>query len=74
MERLWLAAWLAIWLVWVGVWLWEWMVASQAIDSMAKNPKRVNSTLVMTILFIALVESAAIYGLIIAFQLAQKIA
>jgi F0F1-type ATP synthase membrane subunit c/vacuolar-type H+-ATPase subunit K len=38
---------------------------------MQKVPKKINTTLVMTILFIALVESAAIYGLIIAFQLAS---
>ncbi len=65
-------AWLAIWLVWLGVWLGEWMVVSESIKNMAKRPDKANTTLVMTILFIALVESAAIYGLIIAFQLAAK--
>lgn len=68
---MWIAAGLALGLVAIWVWIWEWLTASQALDTMQKVPKKINTTLVMTILFIALVESAAIYGLIIAFQLAS---
>lgn len=71
MEWAGLAAGLALGLVGLGVGIWEWMTASQALDTMQKAPSKMNTTLVMTILFIALVESAAIYWLIIAFQLAN---
>jgi len=45
------------------------MVAKKSLESMGKNPEMSNYFLVLTILGIALVESAAIYGLIIAFQI-----
>ncbi len=47
----------------------EGMVAKKSLESMGKNPDMSNYFLVLTILGIALVESAAIYGLIIAFQI-----
>jgi F0F1-type ATP synthase membrane subunit c/vacuolar-type H+-ATPase subunit K len=71
MEGLWLVwAGLAIGLVGLGVGIGEWMTASQSIKTMAQRPTKMNKTLVMTILFIALVESAAIYWLIVALQTA----
>lgn len=62
-------AWLAIGLAWLGVGIWEGLVARKSLESMGKNPEMSNYFLVLTILGIALVESAAIYGLIIAFQI-----
>lgn len=62
-------SWLAIWFAWLWVWIGEWLLVSWAIDSVSLP--RVNKTRILTymILFIALVESAAIYGMLIAFQL-----
>ena len=64
-----LGAGLAIGLAGLGVGIWEGMVAKKSLESMGKNPEMSNYFLVLTILGIALVESAAIYGLIIAFQI-----
>jgi V/A-type H+-transporting ATPase subunit K len=60
---------LAIGLAGLGVGIGEGMVAKKSLESMGKNPDMSNYFLVLTILGIALVESAAIYGLIIAFQI-----
>lgn len=62
-------AWLAIWLAWLWVWMWEWYLTEKALDSMWQNPKMMNYFLTVSILWVALVESAAIYWLIVAFQL-----
>ncbi len=66
---LYLWAWLAIGLagLWVGIG--EGLVAKKSLEVMGKNPDMSNTFLVLTILGIALVESAAIYGLIIAMQI-----
>ncbi len=64
-----LGAWLAIGLAGLGVGIGEGMVAKKSLESMGKNPEMSGYFLVLTILGIALVESAAIYGLIIAFQI-----
>lgn len=64
-----LGAGLAIGLAGLGVGIGEGMVAKKALECMGKNPDMSNYLLVLTILGIALVESAAIYGLIIAFQI-----
>lgn len=69
MEMFVLGAGLAIGLAGLGVGIGEGMVAKKALESMGKNPDMSNYLLVLTILGIALVESAAIYGLIIAFQI-----
>lgn len=69
MELFVLWAGLAIGLSWLGVGIWEGMVAQKSLEAMGKNPDMSNYFLVLTILWIALVESAAIYGLIIAFQI-----
>ena len=62
-------AWLAIWLagLWVGVG--EWKLSSKSIEVMARRPKYSSFFLTITILGIALVESAAIYWLVVAFQI-----
>lgn len=69
MEQFILGAGLAIGLAWLWVGIGEWLVAKKALEVMWKNPNMTNYFLVLTILWIALVESAAIYGLIIAFQI-----
>jgi len=62
-------AWLAIWIAWLWVALWEGMIAKKSLQIMGKNPEMSWSFLVITILGIAITESAAIYGLIIALQI-----
>lgn len=61
--------WLAIWLAWVWVAIWQWILAKKAIEMMWKNPKEYVFYMVVAILWLALVESAAIYWLIVSFQL-----
>jgi len=67
-----LSAWLAIWVTWFAASLWEWRVATQALDSLQRNPAIKSKILTFMILFIALVESAAIYGLIVALGILWK--
>ena len=59
-------AWLAVWLTAFWAWYWEWKLVSGAMVALATNPKNKNMILQFMILFIALVESAAIYGLVVA--------
>jgi F0F1-type ATP synthase membrane subunit c/vacuolar-type H+-ATPase subunit K len=44
-------------------------LAGTSIEMMGKSPRMVSTLMVYTILGIALVESAVIYGLVIAFQI-----
>ena len=44
------------------------MIAKRSLQAMGQSPKSSGSFLVVTVLGIALTESAAIYGLIIALQ------
>lgn len=60
---------LAIWLSGLGVGIGEWLMADKAINVIAKRPTLTNFFLTITILGIALVESAAIYGLVVAFSI-----
>jgi F-type H+-transporting ATPase subunit c len=62
-------AWLAIWLAGLGVSIGEGIIATRSLQCVGKNPDLSNHFLVLTILGIALTESAAIYGLIIAFNI-----
>lgn len=62
-------AWFAIGLAWLGVAVGQGIMARQAMEAMGKNPDMSNYFLILTVLGIALVESAAIYGLIVAFQI-----
>lgn len=64
-----LAAGLAIGLPGAAVGLGEGWIAKTSLDNMGKNPELSTTFMVMTILGIALVESAAIYGLVVAFQM-----
>lgn len=64
-----IAAWLAIWAAGCGAWVWEWLLVWSAMESILRNPEIKWQILTYMILFLALVESAAIYGLIIAFSL-----
>lgn len=64
-----LGAGIAIWLAGLGVGIGEGIVAKKSLEVMGKNPEMTGFFLVLTILWIALTESAAIYGLIIAFQI-----
>jgi F0F1-type ATP synthase membrane subunit c/vacuolar-type H+-ATPase subunit K len=61
-----LSAALAIWVTWFWVGLLEWPVVSAALESMNRNPATKWSVLAFMILFLALIEVVAIYGLIIA--------
>ncbi len=69
---LWLSAiwaWLAIWFAWLWAWIWEWYLSWWAYTAIARNPKNRQKVLTYMILWIALVESAAIYGLIVSFTI-----
>jgi len=67
-------AWLAIWIAWLWVWIWRWYLSEKALDVMWQNPKMISYFLTVSILWVALVESAAIYWLIVAFQLVWNLA
>lgn len=60
---------LSVWLPWIAVGIWEWYVAKTAVENMWKNPEISSILMVLTILWMALVESAAIYWLVVAFNL-----
>ncbi len=60
---------LAIWLTWFWVGYWEWTIVEWASTAINKRPEERNAIMSFMILFIALVESCAIFGLIIAFQI-----
>ena len=60
---------LAIGLAWVWVAIGQWILAQKAMDVIGKNPRLTGTFLVYTILGVALVESAAIYGLVVAFNI-----
>ncbi len=60
---------LAIGLAAIGVTIWQGITAKKALEIMGKNPELSGTILVYTILGIALVESAAIYALVIGFNI-----
>jgi len=62
-------AWLAIWLAWMWAWIWEWKLISWAITAISRSPKLKWRLMTYMVLFVALVESAAIYWLVIAFKI-----
>jgi len=57
---------LAVWLPGFAAWWGEGMVVKNAITSILRNPSAESTIFNNMILFVALVESAAIYGLLIA--------
>ena len=60
---------LAIWLAGLWVWIWEGKMVSWALQAMKQNPESKRKIMTFMILFLALIESAAIYGLVIWYQL-----
>ncbi len=60
---------LAIGLAVLGVSLWQWMLARVSVDILWKNPKLMSTLRIYTIIGIALVESSAIYGLLMAMKI-----
>lgn len=64
---------LAAGIAWLGVTLWEAWVAKTAIEAQWKNPELGGTFRSITILGLALVESAAIYGLVAAILILQKV-
>lgn len=62
-------AWLAIWITGFGAWIWEWKLISGAMEAMNRNPENKNKIMAFMVLFVALIEVIAIYGLIIAFSI-----
>lgn len=62
-------AWVAIWFAWLWVAIWQWFLSSKSLEIMWQNPKMMTFFLTITILWMALVESAAIYWLIVAFNI-----
>ncbi len=60
---------LAVGLAGIGVAIGEGLIAKKSLQIMGKNPDLSGAFLTLTILGIALTESAAIYGLIVAFQI-----
>jgi len=63
---------LAIGLSGLGVAMGQGTLAQKAIEVLGKNPKLANTIMINTILGIALVESAVIYGLVVAFSIFGK--
>lgn len=62
-------SWLAIWLTWLWAWLWEWILVSWAISSIVRNPSQKTKIITFMVLFVALAEVTAIYGLIISYKI-----
>lgn len=60
---------LAIWLAWVWVAIGRWYMSEKSLEVMGQNPKMISFFLTVSILWVALIESAAIYALIVAFQI-----
>lgn len=60
---------LAIWLTGLWVWIWEWMIVNDAAEAINRRPEEKSKIMSFMILFIALVESAAIYWIIVATQI-----
>ena len=60
---------LAIGLAGLGAWVGEWKLIAGALTAMDKNPELKWKIMTFMVLFIALVESAAIYGLVISFNI-----
>lgn len=60
---------LAVGLAWAWVAMGQGRLAGTAIEMMGRDPKQATTLMVYTILWVALVESAVIYGLVVAFQI-----
>lgn len=75
MDTTWIyiAAGVAVWVAGLWVTLGEAWVAKTAIDAQGKNPELAPTLRSLTILWLALVESAAIYGLVVMILILQKV-
>jgi F0F1-type ATP synthase membrane subunit c/vacuolar-type H+-ATPase subunit K len=62
-------AWLAIWFAWLWAWIWEWLLIKGAVKGINASPEQKGKTLAFMVLFVALIEVVAIYGLLIAFKI-----
>jgi F0F1-type ATP synthase membrane subunit c/vacuolar-type H+-ATPase subunit K len=60
---------LAVWLAWFWVVIGQWELSRVSMDILGRNPMLRSQLLIFTVLWIALVESGAIYGMIIAFKI-----
>ena len=63
---------LAIGLAGLGVGIGRGYLSEESLNIMGKNPKMISFLLTVSILGVALVESAAIYALVVAFQILDK--
>lgn len=61
-----IAAGIAVWVAWAWVTIAQWFVGKSSLEAQGKNPELEPTFKKLTILGIALVESAAIYGLVMA--------
>jgi F0F1-type ATP synthase membrane subunit c/vacuolar-type H+-ATPase subunit K len=68
-KMIFMGAWFAIWLAGLWVAIGRWYLSETSLEVMGKNPKMISFLLTVSILWVALVESAAIYGLIVSFQI-----
>ncbi len=68
-NMLFLWAWLAIWLAWLWVAIWRWFLSEKSLEIIGQNPSSISFILTVSILWIALVESRAIYWLVVAFKI-----
>jgi len=64
-----IGAWLAIWLAGFGAWYGEGKIIQGALIAYNRNPEMKNQILQFMVLFVALAETSAIYGLVVAFRL-----
>ncbi len=64
-----IAAGLAIGLTGMGAGYGQWKLVSHSLESVNRNPRNKGQVMQFMVLFLALIETIAIYGLIIAFQL-----
>lgn len=67
-----LGAGLAIGLAGVWVAIWRWYLSDKSLRVMGQNPRMISFFLTVSILGVALVESAAIYALVVSFQILGK--
>lgn len=63
---------LSIGISWIWVAIWQAILTHTSMIIMWKNPNLATFFLTITILWVALVESAAIYGLVVAFSIIWK--
>lgn len=60
---------LAIWLSWLWIAFWQSYLTSSSVEILWKSPNLIGTLRIYTILWVALIESAAIYWLIVAFSI-----